>query len=181
MAYCGMRGYLRHRLEEYFVNIIAAIDKNRGIGKNGELLVRIPKDHKRFREMTTGKVVVLGRKTLATFPQGIPLPDRTNIVLSANPDFKVKGAQVVHSVDELLEELKEYDSDDVYVIGGESIYSQLLPYCDRAYMTEIDYAYDADSYFPDFLTGGEWEKVSESDEQIYFDLSYYFVEYRKNK
>ena len=163
------------------MNIIAAIDRNRGIGKNGELLVRIPKDHKRFREMTTGKVVVLGRKTLATFPQGLPLPDRTNIVLSANPDLKVKGASVAHSVDELLGMLKDCNSGDVFVIGGESVYEQLLPYCDTAYLTEIDYSYDADSFFPDFNKNGEWEKISESDEQIYFDLAYYFTEYRRNK
>ena len=163
------------------MNIIAAIDKNRGIGKNGELLVRIPKDHKRFREMTTGKVVVLGRKTLATFPQGIPLPDRTNIVLSANPDFKVKGASVAHSVEELMEMLKSHNTEDVFVIGGESIYKLLLPYCDRAYLTEIDYAYDADSFFPDLNESGEWEKTGESDEQIYFDLAYYFTEYRRKK
>lgn len=163
------------------MNIIAAIDRNRGIGKNGELLVRIPKDHKRFREMTTGKVVVLGRKTLATFPQGIPLPDRTNIILSTNPDLKVKGAAVAHSVDELMEMLKGHNTEDVFVIGGESIYEQLLPYCDRAYLTEIDYAYDADSYFPDFNKDDEWEKTGESDEQIYFDLAYYFTEYRRKK
>ncbi len=166
-------------IEEYLMTIITAIDKNRGIGKNGDLLVRIPKDHKRFREMTTGKVVVLGRKTLATFPQGLPLPNRTNIVFSNDPNLKIKGAEVVHSVEEFLEKTKEYDSDDIFIIGGESIYSQLLPYCDRALVTEIDYAYDADSYFPDFIGSGEWEKVTESDEQIYFDLSYYFTEYRR--
>ena len=95
------------------MNMIVAVDNHWAIGNKGELLIRIPNDHKHFREETTGKVVVLGRKTLETFPQGLPLKNRINIILSTNPNFKVKDAIVVHSIEELLEELKKYDSEDV--------------------------------------------------------------------
>ena len=122
------------------MNLIAAVDENWAIGKNNQLLVRIPADQKFFREMTTGRVVVMGRKTLESFPNGQPLKNRTNIVLTHNKDYAVKDAVVVHSMDELHEELKKYDSDDVFVIGGEKIYEQLLDECDVAHITKIDFA-----------------------------------------
>jgi len=162
------------------MNIIAAVDKNWAIGCRNQLLVRIPNDQKMFRQTTTGKVVVLGRKTLETFPQGLPLPNRTNIILSKNRDYKVKGAIVVHSIEELLEELKKYDSKDIYIIGGESLYRQMLPYCDTAHLTKIDHSYEADSYFPRLDEDAEWELTAESEEQTYFDIAYEFVEYRRS-
>ena len=100
------------------MKLIVAVDKNWGIGKDNKLLVSIPADMKMFRQETTGKVVVLGRKTLATFPGGLPLKNRTNIILTGNKDFKVKDAVIVHSIEELLEEIKKYPSDEVYCIGG---------------------------------------------------------------
>ena len=112
------------------MNVIVAVDSHWGIGNKGELLVRIPNDHKFFREETTGKVVVLGRKTLETFPQGLPLKNRTNIILSSNQDYQVRDAVVVHNLEELMEELKKYRSEDIYIVGGDSVYRQLLPYCD---------------------------------------------------
>ena len=164
------------------MNIIVAVDNNWAIGNKNELLVRIPNDHKHFREETTGKVVVLGRKTLDTFPQGMPLQNRTNIILSKNPEFKVKGAKVVDSVEALLKELKKYDSEDIYIIGGESIYKQLLPYCDVVHVTKIDHVYEADTYFPNLDEMDEWEITEDSDELTYFDLAYQFLKYeRKNK
>ena len=102
------------------------MDKNWAIGNKGELLVRIPADHKMFRQETTGKVVVLGRKTMDTFPGGQPLKNRDNIILSRNEAYQQKDAQVVHSVEELLEAVKGYDTKEVYVIGGSSVYEQLL-------------------------------------------------------
>lgn len=122
------------------MNLIVAVDSNWAIGSKNELLIRIPNDHKHFREETTGKVVVLGRKTLETFPQGMPLKNRTNIILSKDPNYQVKDAIVVHSIEELLEELKKYDEENIYIIGGESIYRQMLPYCDVAHVTKIDHA-----------------------------------------
>ena len=164
------------------MNIIVAVDENWAIGNKDKLLVSIPNDQKHFREETIGKVVVLGRKTLQTFPQGLPLKNRTNIILSEDKKYKVKDATVVHSLDELLEELKKYASEDVYVIGGESIYRQLLPYCDSADVTKIEHSYAADAFFPDLDKDPEWQITAESDEMTYFDIAYYFVRYeRKNK
>ena len=161
------------------MNLIVAVDENWAIGCKNDLLVRIPADHKFFREETTGKVVVLGRKTLETFPQGLPLKNRTNIILSSNPNFTVKDAIVVHSVEELLEELKKYPSDDVYIIGGESVYKQMLLYCDVAHVTKIDRVYEADAYFPNLDEMEEWQITADSDEQVYFDLTYHFLKYER--
>lgn len=164
------------------MNLIVAVDNNWAIGNKDKLLVSIPNDHKHFREETTGKVVVLGRKTLQTFPQGQPLKNRTNIILSRDINYRVKDATVVHSVEELLEELRKYDTENVYIIGGESIYRQMLPYCDVAHVTKIDHKYEADTYFPNLDDDPEWEITADSDEQTYFDIAYTFVKYeRKSK
>lgn len=163
------------------MNLIVAVDNNWAIGNRGELLVRIPNDHKHFREETTGKVVVLGRKTLQTFPQGLPLKNRTNIILSRDENFSVKDAVTVHSVEELFEELKNYPTEDVYVIGGESVYRELLPYCDVAHITKIDKEYEADTWFPDLDLDPEWEITADSEEQTYFDIAYTFLRYERKK
>lgn len=161
------------------MNLIAAVDKNWAIGKNNQLLVRIPADQKFFRETTTGKVVVMGRKTLESFPNGLPLKNRTNIVLTRDKNYKVKDAIVLHSMDELMVELEKYDSDDIYIIGGEKIYAQLVDQCDVAHITKIDYEYDADAYFPNLDEKPEWIITGDSEEQTYFDLIYYFYRYER--
>lgn len=163
------------------MNIIAAVDRNWAIGNRNALLVKIPRDQKLFMEMTKGKVVVMGRNTLESLPQKQPLGNRTNIVLSTDKNYKVRDAVVVHSLEELFEELKQYASDDVFVIGGERVYRQLLPYCDTAHITKIDYAYEADAHFPMLDELPEWELVADSDEQTYFDLEYYFLKYQNKK
>ena len=162
------------------MNLIVNADKNWVIGKNNELLVQIPNDMKMFRSTTIGNVVVMGRKTLESFPNGKPLPKRTNIVLTKNKNFAAKGAIVVHSKEELLEELKKYPEEDIFVIGGESIYRMLLPYCTTAYVTRTDYAYDADTYFPNLDELPEWKLVEESEEETYFDIEYRFTKYEKS-
>ena len=159
------------------MNLIVAVDEKWGIGRNGGLLTHLPGDMKYFRETTRGKVVVMGRKTLESFPNGIPLKNRTNIVLSNDKSLKVKDAMIVHSIDELFDELKKFNTDDVYVIGGESVYEALLPYCDTAHITKINYAYQADRHFPNLDKLPEWKSVLESEEQTYFDLEYTFVKY----
>lgn len=161
------------------MNLIAAVDRNWAIGKNNGLLVRIPLDQKFFRETTTGKVVVMGRKTLESFPNQMPLKNRTNIVLTHNPVYQAKGAIVLHSLEELHEELKKYPSEDVYVIGGEKIYGQLIDECDVAHITKIDYAYDADAFFPNLDESPEWRVTGVSEEQTYFDLEFYFYRYER--
>ena len=160
---------------------IAAADKNWGIGYKNRLLVSIPSDMKFFRQTTTGKVVVMGRKTLESFPNGMPLKNRTNIVLTSNRNYQVKDAVLVHSEEELLEELKKYNSEDIYVIGGESIYRMLLPYCDMALVTKIDHAFQADAYFPDLDAMDDWEMTEESEEQTCFDLEFCFTKYARKK
>lgn len=161
------------------MNLIANVDNNWAIGKNNQLLVRIPADMKFFRETTTGKVVVMGRRTLESFPTGQPLKNRTNIVLTHDESYQVKDAIVVHSMEELQEELKKYPSDDIFIIGGESIYRQFVDVCDVAHITKVDYAYDADAYFPNLDEKPEWQITQDSEEQTYFDLIYHFYKYEK--
>ena len=161
------------------MNLIAAVDKNWAIGRNNKLLVSIPDDMKFFRETTTGKVVVMGRKTLESFPGKKPLKNRVNIVLTSDNSYQVDGAVIVHDMDELHEELKKYNSQDIYVIGGESIYRLLLDECDVAHITKIDFSYEADAWFPNLDEKEEWVVTADSEEQTYFDLEYYFYKYEK--
>ena len=161
------------------MNLIVAVDKNWAIGKDNKLLVSIPDDMKFFRETTSGKVVVMGRKTLESFPNGKPLKNRVNIVLTRDENYQVKDAIVVHSKEELDKELAKYNSDDIFVIGGESIYRMLLDDCSTAFVTYIDYAYDADTFFPNLDEKPEWKLAHESEEQTYYDIEFYFRTYTK--
>lgn len=161
------------------MNAIVAVDSNWAIGNKGQLLIRIPADQKRFREITTGGVVVLGRKTMDTFPQKKPLPNRTNIILSTNEEYKVSDAVVVHSIEQLIDELKSYPDDRIFIIGGDSVYKQMLPYCDKVYVTKIDREYEADTYYPNLDEDPDWKIVYESEEQTYFDTTYTFVDYER--
>ena len=161
------------------MNLIVAVDKNWAIGHKGKLLVTIPADQKLFRDETKGKVVVMGRKTLESLPSGQPLRERTNIVITRNEQYEKKGVIVMHSVEETLEYLKQFNSEDIFIIGGEEIYRQFLPYCDVAHVTWIDYKYQADTYFPNLDKDPEWHVTDESDEQTYFDLCYEFRKYER--
>ncbi len=163
------------------MNMIVAVDDNWAIGYRNRLLVSIPSDKKFFRDTTAGKVVVMGRKTLESFPGQRPLQNRTNIVLTGRPDYHVKDALVVYSVEALLEELKKYPDEDIYVIGGDSIYHQMLPYCDLVHVTRIHHEYLADAWFPNLDKMPEWEITADSDEQTYFDLEYEFLRYERVK
>ena len=156
---------------------ILSADRNWGIGNGNKLLVSIPSDMKFFRQTTTGKVVVMGRKTLESFPNGQPLKNRTNIVLTSNPDYKVKDAVIVHSKEELLKTLEQYDSENIYIIGGESIYRMMLPYCDTVFVTKIDRAFQADTFFPNQDEMEEWQMTEEGEEQTCFDLEFRFTKY----
>ncbi len=159
------------------MNLIVAVDRNWAIGLKGNTLVDIPADRKLFREETMGKVVVMGRKTLESLPGGQPLAGRKNIVLSRDPDVRVKGAVVCRSMEEALEECGKYPSQDIFVAGGQEIYQAFLPYCDVAHVTWIDYTYEADTYFPNLEKDKEWVLAAESEEQTYFDLCYEFRMY----
>ena len=161
------------------MNIIVAVDRNWAIGYKNKLLNSIPEDMKFFKESTTGKVVVMGRRTLDSFPGGKPLKNRTNVVLTGDKGFERAGAVVFHSIPEALEYLKAYASEDIYVIGGESIYRQMLPYCDTAHVTWMDYGYEADTYFPNLDEDKEWVLAADSGERTYFDLPYEFRLYKR--
>ena len=159
------------------MNLIVAVDQNWGIGLHGKMLVTIPADQRFFRDETMGKVVVMGRKTYEALPTSHPLVNRINIILSKDKNYKVKGAIVLHSKEELLEELQKYNSEDSYIIGGQTIYEMMLPYCNVAHVTKIDFAYEADTFHPNLDQDPEWVVAAESDEQTYYNLEYTFVKY----
>ena len=161
------------------MNLIVAADKNWAIGNKGKLLVTIPDDQRLFRQETIGKVIVMGRKTLESLPGGQPLAGRTNVVLTENKDYKKKGTVVMRSLEETLKYLEPYPTEDIYIIGGETIYRQFLPYCDTAHVTWIDYAYDADTFFPNLEQDPMWRMTDVSDEQTYFNLCYEFRKYER--
>ena len=155
------------------MNLIVAVDQNWAIGKGGDQLVYISEDLKRFKALTLGHPVILGRKTLATFPGGRPLKGRRNLILSATPGYQVEGAEVFPDLDSLLAAAPE----DAFVIGGESVYRALLPYCDTAYVTKIDASYPADRYFPNLDEDPAWS-VSETSEVMEQDgLQFQYVTY----
>jgi len=162
------------------MNVIAAVDLNWGIGYKGNLLQRIPEDMEFFRQMTLGKVVVMGRETFESLPEKKPLEGRINIVLSRNRDFKSDSIIVCHSLEELFHELKKYDSNDVFIIGGESVYSQLLPYCTEAYITKIEIIYDADKFFINIDKEKSWKLVYSSDLKEYNGIRFSFHKYIKS-
>ena len=146
------------------MNLIVAVSKSWGIGKNGDLLFSIPEDMKFFRETTMNKVVIMGRKTLESFPNKKPLPKRTNIVLTRNKDYNPEGVIICHTPVEVLNEVKKYQADDCFIIGGEEIYRLFIPFCKYAYITRVDSDADADSFLPDFEKLIDWELKERSPE-----------------
>ena len=162
------------------MKVIVAVDLNWGIGYRGNLLQRIPEDMKFFKKITLGKVVVMGRETFESLPNKEPLKDRVNIVLSKNKNFNTDKVNICRSLEELFSELEKYDSDDIFVIGGESIYFQLLDYCDEAYVTKIEKeCVDVDKYFIDLDKYEKWRMVSINEKRDYENIGYRFVKYIK--
>lgn len=141
---------------------IAAVDENWGIGYQGQLLISLPEDQKGvFRKYTSGHTVVYGRKTLETFKDQKLLPNRTNIIMSRNYDFKKEGALIIHSAAELEDYLRMADTDEVYLIGGASLYNSLIDLCDRAIITYIHKTFTADAYFPNLDERYGWGLIEE--------------------
>lgn len=155
--------------------LIAAADENWGIGKDGRQPVLLKDDLRRFRALTLGKTVILGRKTLAALPGGKPLPGRTSLVLSADPEFTADGAQVVHSVDELLACAPE----DSVVIGGGQVYAALLPCCTAAYVTKLHTVFPADTFLPDLDADPGWTLTERSPVMEEAGISYSYVTYTR--
>lgn len=168
------------------MKLVVAVDREWGIGNNGELLARVRGDLLNFKNLTLNKTVILGSKTLATFPKGRPLKNRNNIVMSRSPEYFVEGAEIAHSTEELQDKIKELDTNDVFVIGGESIYKQLLPFCDTAYVTKFDRSYEKDAFFPNLDEMPEWKKTktseimtSDAETDSEAGLKYVFCEYKR--
>lgn len=141
------------------ISLIVAMDEERGIGLEGDLPWRLSQDLKHFKRVTMGHHLLMGRKTFLSI--GGPLPGRTMIVLSRNPDFQAKGCLVVHSLDRALEVAGSRGETEIFVIGGESVFRQALPLADRLYMTRVHTRVEADTYFPAF-DPTSWELVSET-------------------
>ena len=161
------------------MKMIAAVDARWGIGRKNQLLVSIPADMKAFRAASTGQVIVVGRKTLESFPGGKPLKGRVNLVLTGDRNYRAEGATVLHSVEDVLKELEKYPDREAWCIGGGSIYRQFLPFTDEVHVTKIEHVYEADTFFPDLDADPEWEITGISEEQTYFDLVYHFVRYER--
>lgn len=158
---------------------IAVADKNMGIGKEGRLLVHIPGDLKYFKEKTFGKTIVFGRATMDSFPGKKPLPGRESIVLTRDENYEA-SCRVCHGLEELFEEIKEKNEDDVFVAGGQSIYEQLLPYCNKLLLTRIYKEFEADKFFPE-LKKDVWKEIQHSDMVRENGIEYRFFEYERVK
>jgi dihydrofolate reductase len=162
------------------MKLIAVQERNGGIGINGGLLMSLPTDMKYFRTETMGKTVIMGRKTLESFPGGKPLPKRRNIVLSTTLKQNA-GYEVCRSVDELMDMLSEEEKKEAFVIGGGQIYKLLLPFVEEVYITEIDAELNADTFIPVFKNLAEWKCVSVSDAIEENGVKYAFAVYRRNE
>ena len=158
------------------MKIIVAVDKNWGIGKNNDLLFSIPEDMKFFRKTTLNKVVVMGRKTLESFPNGAPLKNRVNIVLSSSLDKE--GCITVKNIEILKEKLKEFNDDDIFVIGGATVYKLLLPYISTALVTKVDADGGATVFFENLDKLSNWKMESESEEIETNGYKIKFIEYK---
>ncbi|MBR6632905.1 MAG: dihydrofolate reductase [Clostridia bacterium] len=159
------------------MNLIVAIDKNNGIGKNGDLLCHLSADLKHFKEVTTGKTVIMGYNTLISLPKSAPLKNRRNIVLYEK-DIEIEGAEVVHSLDELFELIKDVDTDQLFVIGGAMVYTLLMPYCKRLYITHIEKAFDADRFLPE-IKADQWRAIEESETMEEEGIPFRYVTYER--
>ena len=162
------------------MKLIVNVDNEWNIGSDGDLVFPIREDMKFFRSTTSGKVVVMGRKTLDSFPGGNPLKNRVNVVLTRDKAFEKEGVEVVNSVEDALEALNAYDSDDVYIIGGAEIYAMFLDYCDTALVTHVDaVAEKADKKFPDLSVRPEWKLCEKSEEKEENGIKFTFCTYKK--
>jgi len=161
------------------MNLIVAVAKDWGIGCENKLLFRISEDQKYFRATTTGKVVVMGHNTFKSLPGGKPLKDRVNVVLSKDSSLVIPNVIVCNSIDDLCQKLKNYDENDIFIIGGAVIYKELLNRCKKAYITKIDAMLDADTFFPNIDEIPDWKLVSETAQKKSDALMYKFCVYEK--
>ncbi len=147
------------------MKLIVAVDAEWGIGYKGNLLARVRADLMQFKKLTEGKSVILGSNTLATFPGGKPLKNRTNIVLHPSADYHPEGTTVVHSLEELFVYTENRPEEEFIVIGGASVYRQLLPYCDTAYVTKFEKSFQKDVFFENLDENPDWKMVFAGEKQ----------------
>lgn len=159
------------------MKLIVAADENCGIGHKGKLLFSIPEDMRYFKENTLNKAVVMGRKTFESLPGGRPLAGRANIVLSRDVSFAPAGVTVCRTADGVLEAVKVYPAEDVFIIGGEKVYREFISYCDTALITKVHAVKEADSFFPDIDRMKNWKKVWESEVKTHGELRFTFTKY----
>mgnify|MGYP003393249244 CR=1 FL=1 len=156
------------------ISMIAAIASgNRALGKNGDLIYKIPEDLKRFKEITSGHPIIMGRKTFESI--GRPLPNRVNIVITRDPNFSVEGVNTVHSLDEALRQAQ--GDDEVFIIGGGQIYNEAIKKADKLYLTIVEGSPEADTFFPDY---SEFKKVVFEEEYEENRIKYKFVDLQRN-
>jgi len=170
------------------MKLIVAVDNEWGIGFKGDLLARVRGDLRNFASLTKGKVVIYGSKTLETFPEHKILKNRVNIVLSRRNNLEAEGALVAGSVDEALALAGKYDTDDVFVIGGQSVYTQFLEYCDCCFVTKFISSFEKDTFFPDLDISEEWQlayrssvHISDPETDSVEGMKYFFTKYRRVK
>lgn len=157
---------------------IVAVDKNWGIGKDGGLLTNLPEDMNFFRTTTLNKVVVMGRKTLESFPGGKPLKNRINLVLTADQNYHCEGITVFYTMPQLLKALAQYETEEIYIIGGGSVYKQFLPFCDTAYVTRMDADLSPDTYFVNLNQEAGWNLEESGEDKVLEGLHYQFCTYK---
>ncbi|MEA2214993.1 MAG: dihydrofolate reductase [Solirubrobacteraceae bacterium] len=158
------------------ISIVVAHSANRVIGRDGELPWRLPADMRRFRELTRGGTVVMGRRTFESLPDAFrPLPERRNLVLSADPGYRPAGAEAFSSLDAALDACER----DCFVIGGAVTYRDALPRCERLYATEIDVELDGDAYFPE-IDATQWTCVEDGERLVENDLGFAFKTYERS-
>lgn len=162
------------------MKLIVAVDEKWGIGKAGDLLLSIPDDMRYFREKTRNAMLIMGYNTLLSFPNSKPLPGRLNIVLADIKDLKTDRTITVNSLDELFRTILSLNTDELYVIGGGFTYRQLLPYCDTAYITKMQFSGDADTFIPDLDKDDSWHIENESDTYEHEGIKYSFVTYKNS-
>lgn len=152
------------------ISAIAIISKNRGLGIDNHLLFHIPGELPRFKKITTGHPVIMGRKTFESI--GRVLPNRTNIIITQNANFKVENAIVVHSLDEALEEAERVDENEIFILGGGQIFQEALPFTNRLYLTIVEKEVAADRFFPDYSS---FTKVVAKEVKTDWDYPYTFL------
>ena len=162
------------------MKMIVCVAEDFGIGLNNDLLFSLPPDMKFFRETTMGKVIIMGRGTLDSFPGGKPLKNRTNIVLTRDKDFSREGVLAFNSKEEILDYVKQFDTDDVYVIGGGQIYEMFKDVCDVAIITKVRKSVPADTFFFNIDNDPKWHLAQESELIEYDGTNFSFCTYKRS-